>query len=98
MPVSPFCPRGLCSGVRGAYAGARPLVAVDLDDSLGEGLGGFLRQIVPDATRNDPVCVSARKFAGVGTGVRVWGAIGVAFKGDRGDSNGRTFRQPPFQI
>ena len=32
---------------------------VDLDDSFGEGLRGFLRQVVPDAARDDPVCVFA---------------------------------------
>jgi hypothetical protein len=58
---------------------------------LGKGLGGFLRQIVPDATLNDPVRIFAREFLGIGTAVRVWCTIGVTFQGDGGHGDDRTF-------
>jgi hypothetical protein len=49
---------------------------------LSKGLRGFLRQIVPDTTRDDPMRIFAREFLGVGTDVRVWCTIGIPFQGD----------------
>src|SRR5881227_1031860 len=72
--------------------------SVDIDDSLGKGLGSFLRQIVPDAARDDPVFIAAREFPGIGTGLRVWCAIGIAFKSNRGHSDVRTCGELLFQI
>ena len=69
------------------------LVPVDIDDSLGKGLRRFLRQIVPDAARDDPVRISAREFPGIGTGVRVWCPIGIAFQRNRGHGDVRTLRR-----
>ena len=37
----------------------------DVDDSVSKGLRGFLRQIVPDASTDDPVRIFAREFLGV---------------------------------
>ena len=37
---------------------ARPSIPIDVDDSLGKGLRGFLRQVVPNAALDDPVRVS----------------------------------------
>src|SRR2546423_12449398 len=76
----------------------RLLVSVDIDDSLGKGLRSFLRQIVPDAARDDPVRISAREFPGIGTGVRVWCTIGIAFKSNSGHGDVRTFSEPLFQL
>src|SRR5262245_61875736 len=72
--------------------------AVDIDDSFGKGLRIFLRQVVPDATLADPMCVFAREFFGIGTGVRVWCAIGITFKGDSGHGDDRTFGKPFFKV
>ena len=49
---------------------AWPLVAlvretVDIDHGLGKGLGGFLRQVVTYATRDQTVGVFAREFVAV---------------------------------
>src|SRR5262249_5210034 len=46
---------GPCAVVRGAYVGERRSIAGDVEDRLGEGLRGLLRQIVSDAARDDPV-------------------------------------------
>jgi hypothetical protein len=59
-----------------------PSIAVDLDDGLGEGLGGFLGQVVPDTTGDESVAVLAGELLSIGGGIRVGGAVGVAFKGD----------------
>jgi hypothetical protein len=40
--------------------------------SFGESTGRFLRQIVPDTAFDKPVRIFARKFLGIGTGLRVW--------------------------
>src|SRR5438067_12510503 len=76
----------------------RLLVSVDIDDSLGKGLGSFLRQIVPDAARDDPVFIAAREFPGIGTDLRVWCPIDIAFKSNRGHGDVRTFGELLFQI
>ena len=47
----------------------------DIDDSFGKGLRSFLRQVVPDAARDEPVRVFAGEFLRVGLGsgaVRRW--------------------------
>ena len=41
-------------------------MAVDFDDCIGEGLRGFLRQIVPDAAFDNPKCIFAREFLAIG--------------------------------
>jgi hypothetical protein len=56
----------------------------DVDDCFSEGLRSFLRQVVPDAALDRPVLVSARKFLGIGGGVRVRRTVGVTFEGDGG--------------
>jgi hypothetical protein len=38
-----------------------------VDHGLGEGFGGFLRQIMPDAAHDRPVFVLGREFLGIGT-------------------------------
>jgi len=38
-------------------AATRPSIPIDVDDSLGKGLRGFLGQVVPDAALDDPVRV-----------------------------------------
>jgi hypothetical protein len=62
---------------------------VDINDGLGKALRSFLRQIVPDAAIDGPVRVLAREFAGIGAGLRVWRAVGIAFEGNGGQSNDR---------
>jgi len=47
----------------------------DVDDGLGKGLRGFLRQIVSDTVLDQPMLVLAGKFLGVSAGVRVWRAL-----------------------
>ena len=73
-------------------------IAVDFDDCLGKGLGGFLRQIVSNAAFDGPVGIFAREFLGVGARLRMWCTIGVTFEGDGGDADGRTCGKLPFQI
>jgi hypothetical protein len=51
----------------------------DVDDRLGKSLRGFLREIVPDATANRAMLVSARELFRIGTGVRMRRAIGITF-------------------
>ena len=53
---------------------------------------------MPDAARDDPVRISAREFLGIGTGIRVWCPIGIAFKSNRGHGDVRTFGEPLFQL
>src|ERR687892_2835221 len=64
-------------------------VTVDFDDSFGKGLRGFLRQIVPNTARDDPVPIFAREFLGIGPGVRVGCTIGITFKGYGGHADDR---------
>jgi hypothetical protein len=56
----------------------------DFKDSFGKGRRRFLRQIVPDAALDEPVCIFAREFLGVGTGIQVWCTIGITFEGNGG--------------
>src|SRR6266566_1273902 len=71
---------------------------VDIDDSLGEGLRCFLRQIVPDTARDDPMLIFAREFAGIDTGVRVWCPISIAFQRHGGHGDGRSLGESLFQL
>src|ERR1700681_3232796 len=73
-------------------------ITVNVDYSLGEGLRGFLRQIVTDAALDDPVRVVAREFLGIGTGVRMWCTIGITFKGNGRHGDDRAFGKPLFKI
>jgi len=67
---------------------------VDIDDSVGKGLRRFLRHIVADAARDDAV----RIFPGIGTGVRVWCAIGIAFQSNSQYGDVRTYSKPLFLV
>src|SRR5579862_1419449 len=73
-------------------------VAVDIDYGLGEGLRGFLGQVVPDATADHPVLILARELAGIGAGVRVRRAVGVALESDGRHGDGREAGQLPLQV
>ena len=46
-------------------------ITIHFEDRFGKGLRRFLGQIVPDAARDHPVRIGARKFLGIRTGVRV---------------------------
>ena len=58
--------------------------AVDIDDRLGEGLWGFLRQIVPNAALDDPMFIFAGEFTSIDAPVRMRCAVVVTFQGDGG--------------
>src|SRR5262245_40122516 len=60
-----------------------------VDDSFSKGLWGFLRHVVPDTACDGPMFVWAREFLGVGTRVRVRGAIRIAFERDGWHGNDR---------
>ena len=53
---------------------------------------------MPNAARDDPVRIVAREFPGIGTGVRVWCPIGIAFQRNRGHGDVRTRGEPLFQL
>src|SRR5215472_527409 len=72
--------------------------AAGVGDRLGEGLRGFLGQVVPYAAEDGPVRVLAGEFAGIGAGIGVWCAVGVALEGDGGHGDTREFSEPPLQI
>ncbi len=56
---------------------------VHIDNGLGKSLRSCLRQSVPDASSNGPVCMFAGEFLCKRTGVRImWCPISVAFKSD----------------
>jgi hypothetical protein len=40
--------------------------SIDVNHGLGKGLRSFLRQIVPDAAGDDPVCIFAGEFLAIG--------------------------------
>src|SRR5262245_17361527 len=73
-------------------------VTVDLDDGLGEGLGCFLRQVVPDTAPDSLVRIFARELLGIGAAVRVWCTVGITFKGNGGHGDDRTFGKPPLEL
>ena len=83
---------------RSTYAGCLQSITINFDNSCGEILRGFLRKIVPDATLDDPMCIFAREFFGIGTGVRVWRTVGVTFKGNGRHGDGGRFRKPLVQM
>ena len=70
---------------------------VGVDDGLGEFLGCFLGQVLPDAALDHTVRVFTREFLGVGAGVRVRSAVGVALEGDGGHGDGRKGGEPPLR-
>ena len=47
------------------------LEAVYVDDSLGEGLRGFLREVVSDAAGDEPVVILAGELVAIGCAGRV---------------------------
>lgn len=53
---------------------------------------------MPNTTVDDPVCVSAREFPGVGTSVWVWRAVSVTFKRDGGHSDYWSFGKTLLKI
>src|SRR5829696_6001661 len=73
-------------------------IRIDVDDSLSKGLRGFLGQVVPDTSLDNPMRIGAREFPGIGTRLRVWRAIGITFERDGRDGDHRARRQPLFQI
>src|SRR5271166_6328219 len=75
-----------------------PLQLGDIEDSLGEGLRRFLRQVVPDATRDEPVHVFACELVRIGAGFRMWRAVGIAFQSNRGHFYDRAFGKPLLEI
>src|SRR5215472_19337065 len=70
----------------------------NVDDGLGERLRGYLWQVVPDAAGDEAVLVLAGEFLGVGAGVRMRGAVGVAFHRDGGDRDDRAGGESLFQF
>jgi hypothetical protein len=59
---------------------------------LGKSLRRLLRQIVPNAAGDDPVLVLDGEKLAIGRVIRiVRRAIGIAFKADRRNGDGRTF-------
>src|SRR3974377_676622 len=70
----------------------------DGDDGFGKILWGFLRQVVPDAAGDRPVRVLPGELLGIGTRIRVRGAVGITFQGNRRHGNNRTFGKPIFQL
>ena len=87
----------ILDGPDNANAGERRLDFGDVDDRLGKGLWGFLRQVVPHAARDEPMLIFTREFAAISRGFRMGRAIGVAFEGDGGRGDDRTFGEPLFQ-
>src|SRR4030095_6894048 len=61
-PIRDECARGTCVGGRVARTRS---ITINLEDSFGKGLRRFLRQIVPDAARDHPVRIWARKLLGI---------------------------------
>src|SRR5687767_2517418 len=70
----------------------------DVDDRLGEGLRIFLRQIVPDAALDMPVRIAACELLGIGAGIRMRCAVGIALERDGGHADGRTRGEPFLQL
>lgn len=64
-----------------------------------KGLRSLLRQIVPDACRDDPVCVFAGELLPIGCWVsRVWSTVRISFQSNRGYADGRRLRELPFEV
>jgi len=74
-------------------------VPIDVDHGLRKRLWRFLRQIVANAARDDPVCILAGEFLAIGCGVGwVWSTIRIAFEGNSGHGDGREHRELLFEI
>src|SRR4051794_3651261 len=71
--------------------------AVDVENRSGEGFRSLLRQVVPDAALDGAVLIRAGESPGVGARVRMRGAVGVTFQGDRRHRDDRGTRQPLLQ-
>jgi hypothetical protein len=74
------------------------LIGIDVEDSLSEVPRCFLWQIVADTARDCPVRIFPGELVSIGCGIRVRCAIGVTFKGYRGDGNDGKRCQSLFQI
>src|SRR3954469_20756424 len=72
-------------------------ITIDFDDAFGEGFRRLLWQVVTDAALDGPVRISARKFLCIGTGIRMWSTVGIAFECNGRHRDGRTFGQPLLQ-
>src|SRR5271166_5225329 len=70
----------------------------DVDDSLCKGLRCFLRQVVPDAARDESVHVLAGEFGGIGAGLRMRRAVRVAFQRNRWHCDDWGFGKPRLEI
>src|SRR5271168_2880608 len=75
---------------------ARQSITVDVDDSFGKGLRGFLRHIVTDALE-DAVRIFAREVLGIGCSVR-GRTVEITGNGDCGHSDNGSCEEFLFQI
>src|SRR6266480_4764036 len=73
-------------------------IPVDFHHSLGKGPRSFLRQIVPDATRDESVRILAREFLGIGGGIRMWCTVAIAFHRNGRHRDDRSCSKPLFQV
>jgi hypothetical protein len=71
---------------------------VHVDDRLSKCLRSFLRQVVPDAARDQAVLILSREFLRVRRGLRVRRAVRVTFEGDRRDADGRKLSEARFEV
>ena len=53
---------------------------------------------MPHAARDEPMLIFTREFAAIARGFRMGRAIRVAFEGNGGRGDDRTFGEPLFQI
>src|SRR5262249_11440731 len=81
-----------------AVRSAASLESVDRDHGLGERLWRFLRKVVTDAARDQPVLIFSREFLLVGTRVGMRRAIGVAFEGDGRHGDDRSLGESLFNL
>src|SRR5580704_4491869 len=86
----------LCQAHRSAPLGKSK--AGDINDRLGEGLRGFLRQIVPNAAGDEAVVIFPREPRAVRRLGRMRRTVRVAFHGNRGHSDRGKCGQPLFQV
>jgi hypothetical protein len=71
---------------------------INVDDSFGEGLRSFLRQVVADAASDETLFMLARELIAICCAVEVNCTVGVAFHGDSRHADGRKHGQSLFQI